>query len=69
MPTLTITFHSDWRVGTGTGLPGDLDDLVRRDDDGLPMVPGRTLTGMLRDGCEQAATALGGTWPAWVDVL
>lgn len=69
MTTLTITFTADWRIGTGAGLPGDLDAVVRRDAEGLPIVPGRTVVGMWRDGCERVVTALGGDWAGWVEVL
>lgn len=69
MTTLRITFASDWHVGTGAGVPGDVDAVVRRDDDGLPVVPARTVLGMWRDGCERVAAALGDPWPDWVEVL
>ncbi|MEU4376721.1 RAMP superfamily CRISPR-associated protein [Pseudonocardia alni] len=69
MTTLTITFTADWRVGTGAGLPGDLDAVVRRDADDLPVVPARTVVGLWRDGCERVVAALGGDWPGWIEVL
>ncbi|MDT3440481.1 RAMP superfamily CRISPR-associated protein [Pseudofrankia sp. BMG5.37] len=53
-----ITMLSDWHAGTGTGRPGDVDRLVARDDDGLPYLPAKTVTGLWRDGCEIAARAL-----------
>jgi CRISPR-associated protein Csx10 len=66
---------SDWIVGTGEGRVGDVDATVRRDGDGMPFVPAKTLTGVWRDACEQVAGWLGGTgttyadnpWLAWVD--
>lgn len=69
--TLTLTAHpvSDWHVGTGLGLPGAVDALVRRDRDGLPYLPGSTLTGVLRDACRTVARALDhgtpGPWLQW----
>jgi len=64
---------SDWIVGTGEGRVGEVDATVRRDSDGLPFVPAKTLTGIWRDACEQVAGWLGGTdggenpWYPWVD--
>jgi CRISPR-associated protein Csx10 len=55
---ITITTITDWHVGTGTGLPGDIDALVRRDADGLPYLPGTSLTGVLREACRVVARAL-----------
>lgn len=56
-----IEFVSDWHVGEGAGGMGHVDRLVRRDpEDGLPFVPAKTLTGMLRDGCERVARAADG---------
>jgi CRISPR-associated protein Csx10 len=65
-----VCMLSDWIVGTGEGRVGDVDATVRRDGDGLPFVPAKTLTGIWRDACEQAAGWLGGQdggWQAWVD--
>ncbi|MFP4653577.1 MAG: RAMP superfamily CRISPR-associated protein [Phormidium sp.] len=70
--SLTITMHSDWHVGSGTGR-AELDSIVQRDADDLPYLPAKTLTGILRDGCEQAAQALDGgetgPWNNWLNVL
>ena len=54
---LKLTFKSDWHIGTGAGIPGSVDRQVLRDGDGLPYVPGKTLTGILRDAAEWAADA------------
>ena len=61
-PTFTVRVHmlSDWIVGTGEGRVGEVDATVRRDGDGLPFVPAKTLTGIWRDACEQVAGWLGG---------
>jgi CRISPR-associated protein Csx10 len=61
-PAFTVQVHmlSDWIVGTGEGRVGDVDATVRRDADGLPFVPAKTLTGIWRDACEQVAGWIGG---------
>lgn len=64
---------SDWHIGSGTGRPGEVDRLVLRDDNGLPYVPAKTLTGIWRDACERAALGLDdgepGAWCRWVKFL
>ena len=75
--TFQVRVHmlSDWIVGTGEGRVGDVDATVRRDGDGLPFVPAKTLTGIWRDACEQVAGWLSGAgmadadnpWLTWVD--
>lgn len=62
MPDLRfrITFDSDWGIGTGRGEHGSLDRVSVTDDLGLPAIPAKSLTGMLRDSAEQAAFALDG---------
>ena len=52
---LKLSFESDWHIGTGAGIPGSVDRQVLRDGDGLPYVPGKTLTGILRDAAEWVA--------------
>lgn len=53
-----VEMVSDWHIGSGTGRPGDIDSLVRRDADGLPYIPAKTLTGIWRDACETVAYGL-----------
>ena len=66
--TLTVTFESDWRVGTGAGVPGGLDRACIRDGDGLPYVPAKTVTGALRDAAEIVANGLDGPdGTGWAD--
>ncbi|NMF84118.1 hypothetical protein E1H13_12320 [Nodosilinea sp. P-1105] len=65
--------ESDWHVGAGAGR-GEIDRVVQRDTDDLPYIPAKTLTGILRDGCEQVALAIDGgdsrgTWHQWVNLL
>lgn len=52
---LTITFESDWHIGSGAGIPKYIDRLVLRDGEDLPYIPGKTLTGILRDAAERLA--------------
>ena len=44
--TLRVHMLSDWAIGTGEGRVGEVDATVRRDSDGLPFVPAKTLTGI-----------------------
>lgn len=72
--TIRVDFDSDWGVGNGAGRHGSLDRVVVKDDLGLPMVPAKTITGILRDAAEQAAFGLDeaktdDTWAGWVDWL
>jgi CRISPR-associated protein Csx10 len=72
--TLSITLNSDWQIGSGTGRPGDVDQLIRRDSHQAPFLPAKTVTGVLRDGCERAAYALDagdvhGPWHDWLTYL
>lgn len=70
---LHCRFLSYWHPGTGGGLGAWLDARARAVD-GLPLVPGRTLKGVLRDAVYRAE-ALGwfGEWPRsdgnWTDHL
>ena len=52
---LRLNFDSDWHVGSGAGIPGSVDRQVLRDEEGFPYVPGKTLTGILRDAAEWIA--------------
>lgn len=68
---LEVEFVSDWHIGSGTGQAGFIDRLVRRNPaDGLPYVPAKTLTGILRDACERLTAGLDGGQPGrWNDLL
>lgn len=69
---LRVLLLSDWLIGTGQGRIGVVDATVRRDADGLPFVPAKTVTGILRDACERVAGWLdngSGEWQRWVDWL
>src|SRR5262245_40402463 len=72
--TFTLRMISDWHVGSGAGRPGNIDRLVRRDADGLPYVPAKTLTGIWRDACERVSLGLddgneAGPWSQWVSFI
>jgi len=67
---LTVETLSDWHVGSGGRRSGLVDVGVRRDSDGLPYLPGTTMTGVLRDACLTVARALddgdpAGVWRRW----
>lgn len=72
---IALDFHSDWHIGTGQGRLGTVDAQVRRDNDGLPFVPAKTVVGVWRDACETVAHTLDRTadrpqaWHAWVTWL
>lgn len=69
---LTVTFDSDWAIGSGSARHASIDRLVRRDTDGLPFLPGKTLRGMLREANGCAARALddgvSGPGAAWTQL-
>jgi CRISPR/Cas system CSM-associated protein Csm3 (group 7 of RAMP superfamily) len=45
----TITFLSDWHVGSGLGSGADADSVVIKDSANLPYLPGKTIKGLLKD--------------------
>lgn len=63
---ITIQMHSDWHIGTGSGRAKEVDRTVRKDKNGLPILPGRTLKGVLKDSAEVIAGGLGDSWMEWV---
>ena len=69
---LIVTMHSDWHVGSGSG-GGSVDRRTVRDHEGLPYIPAKSLTGVLRDTCEEVCAALFPDEPdvadAWVERL
>ncbi|MGD9489757.1 MAG: RAMP superfamily CRISPR-associated protein [Calditrichaceae bacterium] len=50
---ITLKFISDWHIGTGIGLPGVSDNMLLRDNNGFPFIPGRSIRGVLRDTHEK----------------
>lgn len=64
---------SDWQIGSGVGR-GDIDRIVQKDNHDLAYIPAKTLTGIIRDGCELVAQGLdhneeNGNWQQWVNYL
>ena len=57
---VTIVFHSDWGVSTGTGVAGGVDAVVEKDERGLPVVRGTAITGAVREQAFVVAQALDG---------
>ncbi len=55
---LHFAIQSYWHPGTGRGAGSDLDAVTHRDSSGLPVLPGRSVKGLLRDAVAHAA-ALG----------
>ena len=67
--TLELNIQSYWHAGGGRGAGAVLDAVVHRDADGLPVLPGRHIKGLLRDalaraeawgwpGCEKGSTEI-----------
>ncbi len=54
MYQLKFNIHTYWRAGTGRGAGALLDEMVHKDADGLPSLPGRTVKGLLRDAVFRA---------------
>jgi len=48
--TFTVKFNADYHISTGHGLGFEADSALLRDVDGIPVIRGTTLTGLLRDG-------------------
>ena len=48
----TIQFFSFWHCGSGLAAGADVDALVVKDKDGLPIVPGKTMKGLVREAVE-----------------
>ena len=51
---LEFKLSSYWHIGSGTGADAVVDAVVARDGDGLPVIPGRTIKGLLRDAMQMA---------------
>jgi CRISPR/Cas system CSM-associated protein Csm3 (group 7 of RAMP superfamily) len=49
---IKIEFFSYWHCGSGISGGADSDALVKKDENGLPFVPGKTLKGHLREAAE-----------------
>ncbi len=60
--TIIIDLTSYWHAGGGRGAGRVYDAVVHRDRDGLPVLPGRHLKGLLRDACARAEAW---SWPGF----
>lgn len=47
-----ITFYSDWHCGSGLAAGADADQLVIKDKDGMPFVPGKTIKGLFHEAVD-----------------
>lgn len=54
---ITITFATDWTIGTGKQSDSFIDQTVKKDANGLPIVSAEYFLGLWRDACEQVAMA------------
>ena len=67
---LRVTLLSDATFASGHGVAGLLDAEVEHDELGLPLIRGRTLKGLLVEGCDDALYALRlGGCSAWHTLL
>ena len=47
-----IEFFSQWHCGSGTSAGADVDELVVKDFNGMPFLPGKTVKGLVREAVE-----------------
>lgn len=47
-----IQLHSIWHCGSGESKGADLDALVIKDNNDLPIIPGKTLKGLIKEGMQ-----------------
>jgi CRISPR/Cas system CSM-associated protein Csm3 (group 7 of RAMP superfamily) len=52
----TITFLSEWHIGSGLGAGAELDATVLKDKDGLPYVPGKSIKGLIRQAADEISS-------------
>ncbi len=50
-----ISFYSDWHCASGLNTGADADDMPLCGSDKLPVIPGRTIKGLLREAAEIVA--------------
>lgn len=58
--TYKITFFSEWHCGSGLSSGSDLDELVIKDRDKFPFIPGKTLKGLLKEAAMEIIELQGG---------
>ncbi|SDN85828.1 CRISPR-associated protein Csx10 [Actinomyces ruminicola] len=71
---VSVTFTSDWGIGTGTGVVGGVDSRIERGDDGRIVVRATGLAGVIREQAQVVAEALdegrsSGPWHRFVTKL
>lgn len=49
----TIKFLSEWQIGSGLSGGAAMDNVMLKDEYGLPYIPGKTIKGLLRDALEE----------------
>ena len=49
--TYKLCICGDMHIGSGTGIPGLIDERVLRDREGFAYIPGSTIKGLLRQSC------------------
>ena len=54
----TICFFSPWHCGSGTSAGADVDELVVKDKNGMPYIPGKTLKGLIREAVDNYCCSL-----------
>jgi CRISPR-associated protein Csx10 len=47
-----LKFLSDWHIGSGSGIPGVVDNGILKDNRNIPIVTGKTVKGIARDALE-----------------
>jgi len=60
----TINFFGYWHCGCGLAAGADVDELVLKDRNNLPYIPGKTIKGLLRENIEDYFTFLGTDVPS-----
>jgi CRISPR-associated protein Csx10 len=58
-----LFFLSDWHIGSGTGIPGIVDNGVLKNNQNLPVINGKTIKGITRDALEDLLGLMGESAP------
>lgn len=61
-----LLFLSDWHIGSGTGIPGMVDNGVLKNSQNLPVINGKTIKGITRDALEDLLVLTGAANPALI---
>ncbi len=65
--TYSIRFFSRWHCGSGLSAGADVDNLVVKDKNGMPFIPGKTIKGLVREAAENYVRLSGDT--AYAEML